>query len=145
MPGALPADVVGPRQFPKVFAWIERFQHAVDEAAHKASAEVKSVTGEEAARVILGASFVEDTVDVDEEDPVAIAGSLKKGVQVRLWPSDTGSLHKDLGVLVGFTRSETVIETRGGDGEVLVRLHAPRHGFRVRKVTEDGASSGLKL
>lgn len=111
---------------------------------------MKSLTGEEAARIILGASFVEegreDPVDVDEKDPVAVAEDLKKGANVRVWPTDSGSLHKDSGVLVGFTRSETVIETRGGDGEVLVRVHAPRHGFKVRKaVAVDGASSELKL
>lgn len=159
VPGALPADVVGPRQFPKVFAWIERFRGAVEKTTRKSegeavgsssggggsSGEPKSLSGEEAARVILGAPFAElagEEDPVDEKDPVAVAQGLKQGAKVRLWPTDSGSFHKDSGVLVSFKKGEVVIETRGanGDGEALVKLHAPRHGFRVRRIVEDGES-----
>ncbi|RYO87953.1 hypothetical protein DL766_010237 [Monosporascus sp. MC13-8B] len=140
MPGALPADIVGPRQFPKVFAWIDRFRRALEERKAAFGGGQKSLAGEEAARVILGAQFAEDQEwEVVEDDPVAKVEGLRKGMHVRLRPTDTGVLHKDSGRLVGFTRRETVIETRGADGEVLVRLHAPRHGFKVQRV-EDGQS-----
>ena len=142
MPGAIPPDVIGPAHFPKVFAWITRFRQVVENRKAKLrDGLAKTLTGEEAASGILGASFSEEQADdaVDLEDPVAAAEGLKKGMRVRLWPTDTGVLHKDVGNLVAFNKRETVIETRDEDGSVLVRLHAPRHGFRVRREEEGGA------
>ena len=142
MPGAIQPDVIGAEHFPKVFAWIERFRQVVENRKAKLrDGLIKTLTGEEAASGILGAPFWEEQAGdtVDHKDPVAAAEGLKKGMRVRLWPTDTGSLHKDMGNLVAFNKRETVIETRGEDGGVLVRLHAPRHGFRVRRA-EDGES-----
>ncbi|RYP57065.1 hypothetical protein DL769_009719 [Monosporascus sp. CRB-8-3] len=60
MPGALPADIVGPRHFPKVFAWIDRFRRAFKKHKTAFGGERKPLTGEEAARVVIGAPFAED-------------------------------------------------------------------------------------
>ncbi|KAI6367128.1 hypothetical protein MCOR03_009814 [Pyricularia oryzae] len=46
---------------------------------------------------------------------------------VRLWPTDTGSGHRDSGKLVHMDQAEIVIENLRG-----VRIHAPRQGFKVR-------------
>ena len=137
MPGALPPDVIGPDHFPKVFAWIERFRKAVADRKKELGEGVKRkpLKGEKAASEILGSPFREELAEnsVDNKDPVVAAEGLGKGVNVRLWPTDTGVLHKETGRLVAFNKNETVIETLDKSGDVLVRLHAPRHGFRVRK------------
>ena len=143
MPGAVPPDVIGPDRFPKVFAWIERFRKAVEDRKKELGERIrkKPLKGEEAARGILGSPFWEQPAGdtVDHEDPVAVAEGLKNGVSVRLWPTDTGVLHKDTGRLLVFNKSETVIETLDKSGNVLVRLHAPRHGFRVQRVEDSEA------
>ncbi len=68
---------------------------------------------------------------VDANDP----SGLKKGDEVDVSPSDFGFSRKDRGRLLRLDGSEIVIQgrmERGGE----VRIHAPRHGFRVRKVKE---------
>ena len=75
------------------------------------------------------AGFAEESIGVDESDP----SGLKAVEWVEVWPTDSGSRHRDQGKLVGLSGREIVVET--GDGEVDgVRVHAPRHGFRVRRV-----------
>jgi hypothetical protein len=52
-----------------------------------------------------------------------------------MWPTDTGSNHKDVGELVSVTGKEVVIEAKAEDGG-LVRIHAQRHGFAVAPCEE---------
>lgn len=132
LPGALPADVVGPSRYPKVFAWIERFGMAAE--AKIAAGKPKSVAGDEAARIITGSGFAEHDETVDEAEVVVKAQGLKAGDSVRVWPSDYGSKHKDAGKLVAITSKQIVIETQGAAGKV--RLHAPRHGFKISKAEQ---------
>ncbi|KLU86489.1 hypothetical protein MAPG_05501 [Magnaporthiopsis poae ATCC 64411] len=74
---ALPPDQISAAAFPRVFAWIDRFDRAYAHAVN----------------------------------------------------------HRDVGRLVGLDHDEIVIETTlAGGGAAGVRLHAPRHGFRVRPV-----------
>lgn len=133
MPGALPADEVSAERFPKVYAWIDRFQKAAGAAA-KAQGKPKSVSGEEAEGIITGAEYNEPEGEVDAGEGLAKFHGLVKGSKVALWPTDTGANHKDVGALVSLTAKEVVIvpEKEGGK----VRIHAPRHGFRVRPVGE---------
>lgn len=58
---------------------------------------------------------------------------LQKGDEVEVWPTDSGSNHRDRGRLVKLDGGEIVVQGRTGGGKT-VRIHAPRHGFRVRKV-----------
>ncbi|KAK3370226.1 hypothetical protein B0H63DRAFT_402434 [Podospora didyma] len=129
LPGALPADQVSAQQFPNVYAWIARFQAAVSAAAKKkgAAARPKSVSGDEAHKTILESAFNEANVGVESSEPIAQFHGLKSGHSVELWPTDSGSSHRDTGKLVGLGGKEVVVETDAG-----VRLHAPRHGFRLR-------------
>lgn len=140
IPGALPRDVLSEQQFPRVFAWIERFDQAVKAAAHKVG-QVPTVSGEEAARIIVGAEYVnrdDGFGQVAPEEPVAKALELKKGQNVVVYPLDTGSTQKDSGVLLSLDGNEVVFETRATtEGTPAVRVHAPRVGFRV--VREDQA------
>lgn len=133
MPGALPADQVSEKQFPRVYAWIQRFQKAVS-AAKAAQPKPTTVSGEQAQDIITSAPFSEEEGDVDAADGLAAFHGLSKGRRVALWPTDTGANHKDVGRLVSLTASEVVIEPEA-EG-VQVRLHAPRHGFRVRPAAE---------
>jgi hypothetical protein len=125
---------ISAQRFPKTFAWIERFD-AVAMAAIKKNGKAKAVTGPEALKKIGSEDFVEREAGVDENDP----SGLKKGVEVEVWPTDSGFTRKDRGKLVGLTTGEVVIEGRT-DGGKEVRIHSPRHGFRIR-----GVKAGEKL
>ncbi len=124
--GALPADQISAKQYPKSFAWINRFQATVSAAA-KSLGKPKTVKGTEAAASIGSSEFAEESGDVDLNDP----SGLKKGQNVEVWPIDTGFRNKDKGQLVALSVFEIVIETKTQDGKT-VRVHSPRHGFRVR-------------
>ena len=136
MPGALPADQGA--SFPRVYAWIERFSAAAGAAKKKLGA-VPTVSGEDAQNIILGASYHDAEGDVDTREALAQFHGLQKGQTVQLWPIDSGFRHKDTGKLVSLTGSEVVIETQAGDAG-LVRVHAPRHGFRIAPVKESKAN-----
>ncbi|KAL7793586.1 hypothetical protein V8C37DRAFT_378344 [Trichoderma ceciliae] len=138
IPGALPKDVFSPEKFPRVYSWIKRFQEELT-AAKKRVAKPKTLSGEEAASVIESSSWHEEEGTVDEEDPLVVAEGLKKGVMVAISPTDTGRAHKDVGRLVRLDKDEVVIEVKTGSGE-SVRLHAPRHGYKLRKF--DGDAKG---
>ncbi len=127
MPGALPAEQF---QFPRVLAWMGRFKAAVS-AARKGKA-APDVDASQALAIIVGSPFYESEGVVDAADGVVQHHGFVKGQKVSFWPLDTGSSGRDVGKLVSIDSREVVIETeteaRGG----VVRVHAPRHGFRVR-------------
>ncbi|EEU45126.1 uncharacterized protein NECHADRAFT_40488 [Fusarium vanettenii 77-13-4] len=131
--GALPEDRFSPSVYPRVYAWIRRFQSAVSAAKKRVGAPV-TLSGEEAASEIRAGSFCEPEKDVEASDAVVLAQSLRKGVAVMVWPTDTGSSGRDEGTLVSIDADEVVYETGGVEG--FVRVHAPRHRFRVEGVKE---------
>ncbi|KAK1247750.1 hypothetical protein MKX07_000638 [Trichoderma sp. CBMAI-0711] len=142
IPGALPKEMFSAEKFPRVYSWIKRFQEAVT-FAKKRLGKPKTLNGEEAARVIEGSSWnEEDEGSVDGDDPVVVAEGLEKGTLVTISPTDTGRAHKDVGKLVRLDKDEVVIEVKTAKGE-SVRVHAPRHGYKVRKY--DGDKGGAKL
>lgn len=138
IPGALPKEVLSEQQFPRVFAWIKRFDRAVKAAAHKFGS-VPKVSGKEAVRTIVGAAYVDGAEDgndsfgqIAKEEPVAQALGLNKGDRVVVYPLDTGSTYKDEGRLLHLDGDEVVFETRATvEGTPAIRVHAPRSGFRV--------------
>jgi hypothetical protein len=129
---ALPPSYISADLFPKVFAWVARFDKVVRDAA-KTRGKPKTVTGKEAVAIIEGSGFAESERDVEAGDPLELA----KGDMVEVWPTDSGFNHKDRGRLVSLCGREVVIESRT-EGGVEVRVHAPRHGFRVRSVGGGG-------
>lgn len=145
IPGALPADQLSARQFPRVFAWVERFDAAVV-AARRRLGEVPTLSGEAAARAVVGSAYHEEkglaaagAQAVDGGDPVAQVLGLRPGDRVVVFPTDSGSSHKDAGTLVGLDGKEVVFETKAElQGAPAVRVHAPRRGFRI--VREDQSS-----
>ncbi|KAL8795437.1 MAG: hypothetical protein Q9195_002026 [Heterodermia aff. obscurata] len=134
IPGALPPHLFSAEIYPKVYAWVARFSSAVD-AAKKTAPEPVTLQGEELVKRVTSAEFAEQTARVDEEDPLG----LKEGQEVEFWPTDTGFNHKDRGKLVGLTKVEVVIEAQSKVEGKVVRIHAPRVGFRVRAVGGGGS------
>ncbi|KAI9647845.1 hypothetical protein NHQ30_004233 [Ciborinia camelliae] len=133
--GALPENYVSRQQFPRTFAWIARFDAATRLAAQKVP-KPQTLSGSKAMKIVAASEFVEeDEIVVDPLDPSGLA----KGQEVEVWPIDTGMNNKDRGALVGLSSREIVIESRMKDG-VKVKIHTPRHGFRIRAVRQDGGS-----
>lgn len=131
IPGALPADQLSERQFPRTFAWVERFDGAVA-AARKRLGRVPVLSGEQAAAAIVGSPYHEEAAQVARAEPIVQVLGLKQGDRVVVYPTDSGSSHKDSGSLVGLDDKEVVFETKAElQGSPAVRVHAPRHGFRV--------------
>lgn len=126
----LPVEVAGLEGFARVRAWVGRWQEVVG-AAKRRNGRPESVMGEEAAERILKAEYAEPLGGVEEGDP----SGLRAGEEVLVYPTDTGRLNKDRGRLVALDGREIVVEVEGERG--TVRVHAPRHGFRVVKVGED--------
>ncbi|KXJ90828.1 hypothetical protein Micbo1qcDRAFT_225712 [Microdochium bolleyi] len=138
MKGALPADVIGPEVYPRVFAWIGRF----DGHVRKIVAKPDVVKGEDAAKLILGSGYAEESAGgLLASDPVIAAAGYKQGEVVTMWPLDQAPVNKDSGVLVAMGKEEVVIEIASKiDGGKSVRVHAPRVGF---KVVKGGASAKI--
>lgn len=80
-------------------------------------------------KIVEDADFAEPQGEVDGNDPTG----LKKGDDIEVWPIDSGFSRKDRGRLVRLDGSEIVVESKTENGKE-VRIHAPRHGFRVRSV-----------
>ncbi|KAF7543251.1 hypothetical protein G7Z17_g10888 [Cylindrodendrum hubeiense] len=136
LPGALPKDHFSPAVYPRVYAWIQRFQDAVS-TAKKQMGKPATLKGDQAVQAILQAPFNENEAAVDGKDAVVVAQGLQRGDLIRVWPTDTGSSGRDEGRLVGIDTREVVYEA--GEGDHMVRVHAPRHGFRVKKVVDEAA------
>jgi len=130
--GALPPDQISEQQFPKVFAWIERFNKLILAAISK-SGKAPKINGPEAVKQVSASEFAEEEGSVDENDP----SKLRKGEVVEVWPIDSGVSRRDRGSLVKLDGGEIVVEKENGEGKI-VRVHAPRHGFRVVGVRTGG-------
>lgn len=82
-------------------------------------------------RIMHQAGLVEASIGVDEGDP----SGLRLGEMIEVWPTDSGVRHRDRGRLVGLNEKEVVVQTQGGQ-VAGVRVHVPRHGFRLRRFKE---------
>ena len=136
IPGALPKHLFSEQTYPNTVAWLHRYRDAVVAAKERAP-QPKKLEGDDAVKTILGGEFGEPEPRVDLDD----ATGLKKGDQVEGWPADTGSKHRDQGVLVGLTQQETVIETKSQNG-TPVRVHHPRWNFQLEAAGKHGHGDG---
>lgn len=125
VPSTLPPSHISPTHFPLTFAWINRFERFSKSNFTKPP----SLKGPEVAPKIEKLTYAEEEGSVEEND----LSGLKKGQEVLVWPIDSGSRNKDRGTLSSLTGKEIVIEKRTESGGI-VRIHAPRHGFRVAAV-----------
>ncbi|MCJ1401350.1 hypothetical protein MMC11_004562 [Xylographa trunciseda] len=134
--GALPPSFISSKQFPKVFAWIDRFNKAI--ATAKASApKPKTLKGADAVSFVIHAEFSEPDGQV-VEDPLG----LEKGQDVEVWPIDSGFKNHDRGVLSALSSREVVIVSPTKVDEKEVKIHHPRTNFRIRQV---GGNTKSKL
>ena len=134
MKGALPPSVISEKQFPKVFAWIARFNRAISDAM-SAAPKAMNLQGADAVKRILASSYGESEGLVDESDPLG----LKKGQFIEVWPIDSGSSYHDRGRLVALTSQEVVFLAETKLGQKGVRIHCPRAGFRIKAIGGSGA------
>ena len=133
--GALSEDIISPDQFPRVFGWIKRYNHALKNAL-AAAARPTTLKGEAALDRITKAAS-RSSVTVQPKDPYR----LNKGQVVEIWPLDTGFNHRDRGELVGLNEEEVVLRVRTKQGDNTILLHFPRVGYRLRRVKGDGSAS----
>ena len=131
--GALPRELISAKQYPKVFAWIARFNDTF-KAAKSQAPKPASLKGDAAVQRILNATFAEKELGVDSADPLG----LQHGTEVEVFPIDSGSRHHDRGRLAGLTKDEVVLSVQAQGTEL--RLHYPRTGFRIKAVTSGGSS-----
>lgn len=108
--------------FPRVWAWVQRFLIVVRE--RKKEIWLGKLSGEDAKTWILNHG-IDVEVSVRTNDPL----SLKEGDEIEVWPMDHNDAVRDTGKLVGLTVDEVVIQN-----EVGLNLHFPRWHFNVRKV-----------
>jgi len=128
MNGALPASLISENQFPKVFAWINRFR---DELKKRKTSGFKapSVTGSDVVQYMRSARFIDSAGEIDANDPTGF----KAGEEVDIWPIDTGFTHRDRGRLVTLTPSEMVVAKKTKVGNREIHVHMPRWGFRIAR------------
>ncbi|CAL8577198.1 hypothetical protein XPA_003042 [Xanthoria parietina] len=135
MEGALPPSLFGKENFPKIYAWIDRFSSTL-KAARNSAPKVVTLKGPEAIQYITQAEFTEPSGEVDAQDPLG----LKKGQDVESWPIDSGFNHRDRGQLVALTRQKVVLKAQAKIGHKDVHIHHPRTNFRIRAVSKGGNS-----
>lgn len=131
LPGALPKDVISPIQFPKVFAWIERFRSALAQAKASAPKQVK-VNGEDVVKYMQTAKFAESVGEVAANDPLG----LKPGDEIEVFPIESGFQNRDRGTLLTLTPNEVVVGKKMNAGGSPIRVHYQRWGFRIIKISD---------
>lgn len=127
--------MISAKKYPKVFAWIARFNDVLKVAKAQAP-KPATLKGDAATQRILSAAFAENDLRVDNADPLG----LQQGAEVEVFPIDSGTRHQDKGRLVGLKEDEVVLSIQAQGKEVHV--HYPRTGFRIKAVA---AAEGSKL
>lgn len=127
----LDPDVISDTHFPRVYAWVKRFREAIGKAQHE-SETPNIISSEDMIETILASDHWEKESTVDELDPL----KLRKNQMVEVYPMDTGFNHHDRGRLVSLCQNEVVIESKVKDGNGHLRLHFPRHNFKIEPFDE---------
>ena len=136
MPGALDPNYISANQFPRVFAYLERFKAALKAARARAPKPV-TLTQEQMLRHIAAARFHEPVGEVDANDPTG----LRAGELVTTWPTDSGSAHRETGTLLSLTPREMAVVKHTRDGATEIHVHMPRWGYRIVRAKAPGAES----
>lgn len=123
MEGSLPEEQFDARNYPRTYAWVQRFMEEVKIARERAAKPAR-LDGKTMNAKILDASSPTEPTAFESNDPF----DLKSGDIVEVFPSDYGQAHKDRGTLIGLTALEIVIRNSKG-----LHLHFPRWNFRIRK------------
>lgn len=132
MKGGLPDEHFGRDRFPRVRAWMDRFNKVLEEAKAK-QGPVEDISGDEAARQIKSAapSYLEP-VPIQANDAGAKQLGVSLGDHVTVWTSDVPKAkERDSGKLLKLTNSHIWIEVSTAEGSF--RLQAPRSTFGMEK------------
>lgn len=124
----LPQNLISDRVFPRTFAWLARYRAAVAKAK-EAAPKPTEMDGHAAAKHIHGAELLDIQISVDIHDP----SGFEDGVEVEVYPADWGTEYRDRGRLVGLTPDGVTIAVKN-EKDVEIRIHAPRTGFKIRRV-----------
>lgn len=128
---ALSSTLISEEQYPKTFAWIAHFRTSLKSAKSRAPKPL-TLKGPDAVKHISGAPYHDRNPIVDSNDPFG----LKEGVNVEIWPIESGFSHRDQGRLVKLTKDEVAVAIPTETGGKEVRVHMPRWGFRIREVRQ---------
>lgn len=118
--------VIAPEMYPKTLAWVERHRQYMQELERQ-NATPEVLSNEKAIEYILASEYTEKEGEMDTHEPLR----LSQGQMVEVWPSDSGSAHRDKGRLVSIGVKEVVIESAVPNGKGHLRLHFPRINFRI--------------
>jgi hypothetical protein len=124
----LPEDVISKKAFPGVFAYVERYQAAVEKAKSNAP-QPTPLDGPAAAEQMHRSEVGLAKVSFDTKDPTG----LQEGTEVEIYPADWGTEYRDRGRLVGLAPDEVTISVKTREN-VELRIHAPRTGFKIKEI-----------
>ncbi|OCT45830.1 glutathione S-transferase [Cladophialophora carrionii] len=127
----LEKEVIGEDQFPRTFAYVNRFRRSMAKKEEQ-NGIPEALSSTDAVKRILASDFFEKEGTIDPRDPL----KLRKGQLVEIWPVESGFTHHDKGELVSIGVKEVVISSRPNVGEGRLRLHFPRVNFRIKPVEE---------
>jgi hypothetical protein len=124
----LPEDIISEKVFPRAFAYFDRYRAAVEKAKSDAPPPTP-LDGPAAAEQIHRSEVGLATVSFDTNDPTG----LKEGTEVEMYPADWSTEYRDRGRLVGLALDEVTISVKS-KGNVELRVHAPRTGFKIKEI-----------
>jgi len=117
---------------PRVLQWTARVKQYLQ--GMKDVATFTDLSGADAAKLVTSSPF--EPYDVVGFNAVeANRLGVQEGRLVTITPDDTGKNHPTSGKLVGLSKEEFVIETRGSL-DAVIRCHFPRLGFTIRMASD---------
>jgi glutathione S-transferase len=123
MKDSLPTEYFNAKNYPKVFAWVERFVAQLEKQREKLPRPT-ALDGKAMGKRIIEATTSPENVAFVDANPLG----LKQGDEVEIFPSDYGQVGKTAGTLVGLTVHEVVIRNSKG-----IHVHFPRWNFVISR------------
>lgn len=142
LPNAMPDDFFSAERYPRTRAWLARYDNAI-ERAKQYSPKPKELEGSVAVEQTLK-SPMNTSVDsagdklTVEPDPCG----LKQGMEIEMYPIDTGFGRRDRGRLVHLTSAEVAVSAKSEKGDTDVRIHYPRWNFSVGPAGQANGANG---
>jgi len=122
-------EILAPKKFPKLNAWIARMSDYLTERRKTNTSHVKKISAEEAARLISQSSPSQGKLPFDADEASRL--NVKFGDIVSVVPEDNAKNYPTIGKLIGLDREEFVLELSGKAVKSL-RCHFPRLNFAIR-------------
>lgn len=132
MKGGFPDAHFGKAKFPRVRAWMERFNKVLEEAKAK-QGPVEDISGDEASKLIKSAALSDvASVPIQANDLTAKQVGVSLGDHVTIWTNDVpNAKERDSGKLLALTNSQVWLEVSTAEGSF--RLQTPRSTFSMEK------------